>query len=926
YKKFIIEMNLNTSLIINKPKKLIIWCLNHLNVNQKIIFGYTIALGISITGVTIGRFIGDSWEKKAIDIQKHALSKTITLHNLQTGVLQVRTHQQQLIPLTKQPEDFQKKYAYIVEHSRNITDNWSKIKYLVVESVHTKEEQLILLNLLEKYHKVPKIYLQELDDIVQRINIKSLKSETKIREAQNLLLDFTNSSIAISFDSISDELNDILKTFKSESEIAENNLIQALRLSNWIIFVSLSFSIAIAAFFASQISRGISNPILQLDNFARKVTGEENFDQQIAINTKDEIGTLASSFNQLVFQVKQLLQEQKESTAHLRAIIDNLADGLLVSDINGNIINSNPVITRMFCLGDVELTGINCHEFMPEIVELLTQSQQNPQTIFTTELELTKYKIGHASVTGIVEIVSEHDSESNSEKLAPKYIGSVILIRDITQEKEIDQMKTDFISTVSHELRTPLTSVLGFASIIQEKLEADVFPLLPIENRKSKKTIRRVRDNINIIISEAERLTALINDVLDIAKMEAGKLEWKKESIQVEKLIERSLLVTSSLFSDHNLELIVDIESGLSEIIGDRDRLMQVVINLISNAVKFTDRGSITCQARKLDNHIVVSIIDTGAGITSEDRAKVFEKFQQVGETLTDKPKGTGLGLPICQQIIEHHGGDIWVESQIGKGSNFSFSLPLTKRDSISELEKIINLDSLMRQLKEHSTQSIPTCSLDQKTILVVDDDSNIRELLRQSLEPQGYIVNQACNGLDAIKQIKLVKPDLIILDVMMPQINGFDVAAILKNNPETMDIPIIMLSIVEDKERGYRLGIDRYMTKPINSDSLMTEISSLLCQGTSTKKVLVVDKNASALLTLSEVLQTQGYNVVEASNGEECIEKALSLKPDMIIVDSGLSQQYDLIKTLRFEKKMENFCFILLGDDEKEGLIIQEM
>ena len=492
----------------------------------------------------------------------------------------------------------------------------------------------------------------------------------------------------------------------------------------------------------------------------------------------------------------------------------------------------------------------------------------------------------------------------------------MILVRDITQEKEVDRMKTDFISTVSHELRTPLTSVLGFASIIQEKLEEDVFPLLPDDNRKTKKTIRRVKDNINIIISEAERLTTLINDVLDIAKMEAGKLDWKEDKISIEKVIKRSLAATSALFDVKDLELIQDIEPELPQVTGDEDRLIQVLINLISNAVKFTDEGSITCSAKVKNNNVVVSVIDTGSGISQEDLPKVFDKFKQVGEIFTDKPQGTGLGLPICKQIIEHHGGSIWVNSKLGEGSTFSFSIPIKIFSSINEFDKNINLDSLVKQLQEHSTNNL-NISDKQKTILVVDDDANIRELLRQSLQNQSYAVKEAINGLDAIHQIKIEKPDLIILDVMMPQINGFDTAAIIKNDPLTMDIPIIMLSIFEDKERGYRLGIDRYMTKPIESNRLMNEIGLLLSQGTSAKKVLVVDTTASTLLTLSEILKAQGYNVVEASNGEECIEKAVSVKPDMIIVDSVLSQQHDLVKTLRFEKGLENFFFILLGDSE---------
>ncbi|MGM3309130.1 ATP-binding response regulator, partial [Anabaena sp. WFMT] len=484
---------------------------------------------------------------------------------------------------------------------------------------------------------------------------------------------------------------------------------------------------------------------------------------------------------------------------------------------------------------------------------------------------------------------------------------------DVTAEKEIDKMKTDFISTVSHELRTPLTSVLGFASIIKEKLETNVFPMLSTEDRKLQKTIKRVSDNLNIIVSEAERLTSLINDVLDIAKMEAGKVEWQMQPLDPSELLDWATKSTAGLFETNGLKLVSEIEPGLPQIIGDRNRLLQVLINLISNAVKFTASGAVTCRVKQEPEGVCISIIDTGVGITPEDQPKVFEKFRQVGDTLTDKPKGTGLGLPICKQIIDHHGGRIWVESELNKGSTFSFIVPT--HTSQQQASSSLNLDTLVKQLKDHVITKNTVQNENRKTILVVDDDLNIRELLRQQLENEGYNVREAKDGVDAIHQIKTSRPDLILLDVMMPQINGFDVAAVLKNDPQTADIPIIMLSIIEDKERGYHIGIDRYLTKPINTEKLLGEIGSLLSQGTSSKKVLVVDKNASTLKTISDVLQTQGYSVIEASNPQECIRKARSAKPDMIIIDSIFSQEADLVKALRFEKELENVVFIMLSD-----------
>jgi PAS domain S-box-containing protein len=587
----------------------------------------------------------------------------------------------------------------------------------------------------------------------------------------------------------------------------------------------------------------------------------------------------------------------------LNAILNNLADGLLVANLEGQITHFNPAFLAMYTLAAPDLNAQPYRKLpTPGLAGLIEKTQSQPSEIFTAEVELAKDRIGQAVATAIFKQAVENEPAA--------CFGSALLIRDVTVEKEIDKMKTDFISTVSHELRTPLTSVLGFASIIKEKLENDVFPNLSAEDRKLQKTIKRVDDNLNIIVAEAERLTSLINDVLDIAKMEAGKVEWQMQPLDPTELLDWAANSTASLFETHGLQLIKQMEPDLPQVMGDRNRLLQVMINLISNAVKFTESGTVTCRITHEHNQVCFSIIDTGVGIAPDDQPKVFEKFRQVGDTLTDKPKGTGLGLPICKQIVEHHNGKIWVESELGRGSTFSFTVPLETKATAEKL----NFDTLVRQLKDRVAITAAIAK-ESKTILVVDDDPHIRELLRQALEAQSYTVHEAKDGMDALSQVKAARPDLIVLDVMMPQINGFDVAAVLKNDPQTMDIPIIILSIIEDTERGYGLGIDRYLTKPIHTPGLLHDIEQLLSQGTSSKKVLIVDQNASTLRTLSDVLQAQGYNVTEASNHQECIDKALSVQPDMIIVDAVSSQNSELVKTLQFEKGLENVFFIMLSD-----------
>jgi signal transduction histidine kinase/CheY-like chemotaxis protein len=475
--------------------------------------------------------------------------------------------------------------------------------------------------------------------------------------------------------------------------------------------------------------------------------------------------------------------------------------------------------------------------------------------------------------------------------------------------EQADAAKSSFLSTVSHELRTPLTSVLGFAKIIRRRLEERLFPLIPEDDRRIQQTKAQVMENLKVVVSEGERLTKLIDDVLDLAKIEAGKFTWNMGEVSVGEVIDRAVAATASLFDAKSLKLIRNVDADLPTVTGDEDRLIQVVINLISNAVKFTDAGSITCSARLENGALVVGVKDSGIGIAPVDQPKVFEKFKQVGDTLTDKPKGTGLGLPICKEIIEHHGGQIWVESQPGEGSTFSFTLPVTGKQTLLDLAPVRdskNIESIVRQLRER----VATHQSHDKSILVVDDDPNIRSLLQQELTEAGYSVRLAEDGRKALTLIREEIPGLIILDVMMPEMNGFDVAAVLKNDPSTMDIPIIILSIVEDKERGFRLGVDRYLTKPIDTVTLFHEVDTLLDQGKSKKKVMVVDQDASTIRTLTDALETRGYQVVE-SNGNELVSQAVLSKPDIIILNSILSSD-EAVRALRFEKGMENVLFLI--------------
>ncbi len=236
--------------------------------------------------------------------------------------------------------------------------------------------------------------------------------------------------------------------------------------------------------------------------------------------------------------------------------------------------------------------------------------------------------------------------------------------------------KSRFLANVSHELRTPLTSVVGFAKLSRRRLEEVVVPVVPVGEPKVDRAVRQVRENLGIIADEGDRLTLLINDLLDLAKIEAGRLDWRMARIQLEDVVRRSLSATASLFDVSGLTLEVMVADRLPAVDGDRDRLVQVLINLVSNAVKFTPAGTVRVRVAHDADHVRVEVTDCGRGIAEVDRERIFEPFRQASDTLPDGPKGTGLGLPISRQIVEAHGGTMGVSSVVGAGSTFWFRVP----------------------------------------------------------------------------------------------------------------------------------------------------------------------------------------------------------------------------------------------------------
>ncbi|MDJ1183013.1 ATP-binding protein [Roseofilum casamattae] len=676
------------------------------------------------------------------------------------------------------------------------------------------------------------------------------------------------------------------------------------------------------------ISRRITQPVLGITETAIQVSNG-NLQSEAPVLTEDEIGTLAQAFNQMIGQLQQSKNELEnrvefateslqETLANLTSIIENIADGLLVTNTEGKITQTNQALFKLFGLESANLIGRNSQDvFGGSFAELAMKLRKNPENMVNSEVDLSEERIGKIVATGVWKKNSEEETEVGEttdlgESNRQDFLGCVFLVRDITADKEVDRMKTEFISTVSHELRTPLTSVLGFAKLIKKKLDDVLLPKVDLSDKKVKRAVNQVSSNLDIIVSEGVRLTALINDVLDLAKMEAGKVDWKDEEVVIEELIERATVATAALFSQTSTRLAIEVEPELPAIRGDLDKLIQVVINLISNAVKFTENGTVTCQATRRGDSIIIQVIDTGIGMKEDDLPHVFEKFKQVGDSLTDKPKGTGLGLPICKEIIEHHGGHIWAESQLGVGSTFAFWLPMAEEivdDKLQPHFSSVAWPQLVKTLTDSKSQSADNSQNEHPVILVVDDDANIREWLGQQLDGEGYEVRRAANGRDAIAQIKQQKPNLVVLDVIMPDLNGFDVAAILKNDPETQQIPILMISADDFSERGYRMGVERYLTKPIDTEQFLQGVQSLLDRSSSSERVLLFEQQSPIVETLSQVLQKQGYTMTEVDPNRDL----LASRSDVAIANVNISNPSRLVKALEFQKEGNRVLVFLL-------------
>lgn len=386
------------------------------------------------------------------------------------------------------------------------------------------------------------------------------------------------------------------------------------------------------------------------------------------------------------------------------------------------------------------------------------------------------------------------------------------------QLRRLDEIKSAFLSSVSHELRTPLTSLLGFAKITGKTFTRNFAPLAG-DDPKLNAQAEKIMGNLGILVQEGERMTRLINDFLDLTKIEAGRFEWNDKQVQVSDFVFHAGHSLEAQFeAKENLTLKIAVEEGLPSVFVDVDRMLQVMINLLSNAAKFTEKGSVTVEAVDIDNEFVeIRVIDTGSGIPQEKIDKVFDKFHQLEKRGQDEQlKGTGLGLAICKEIVEHYNGRIWVESEVGKGSAFKFRIPAAGLES----------PEISRTQKIHKTYPDKGKS---PVILAVDDSPGILEYLEQLFEDQGFAVITATDGLSALQMAEKHNPQCVVMDLMMPGIDGAETLRRLRESAFARDTPVVILSAYPSRKVQ---GEDASMSKPADENMLLQTVKGLVLGG----------------------------------------------------------------------------------------------
>jgi signal transduction histidine kinase/DNA-binding response OmpR family regulator len=459
------------------------------------------------------------------------------------------------------------------------------------------------------------------------------------------------------------------------------------------------------------------------------------------------------------------------------------------------------------------------------------------------------------------------------------------------QLEAANRHKSEFLASMSHELRTPLNAIIGFSEVLLERLFGEL-------NDKQEEYLRDILDS-------GRHLLALINDILDLSKVEAGHMEIELGRFSLPEALENGLTMVRERASRHGIALSLEVDPAIDVVEADERKVKQVVFNLLTNAVKFTpDGGQVGITAGLDGDRVRITVWDTGIGIAPEDQERIFEEFQQVSSRDGQGREGTGLGLALARRFVELHGGDLSVESVVDQGSRFTFTL-LRRITFLAEaiVEGVDPIETGMERVRP--------------VVLVVEDTPQASELLRLYLEGAGYRVEVAWDGEEGFEKACQLQPALMTLDLLLPKMDGWDLLARLKGEPATRGVPVVIVSIMEERGKGFALGAADYLVKPVSREALVNAVQrvSLARPPQEAVTILAIDDDPMALELIDAILSREGFRILKASGGEEGVDVARRETPALIILDLLMPEVdgFSVIERLRADLTTTTIPIIVL-------------
>jgi len=604
---------------------------------------------------------------------------------------------------------------------------------------------------------------------------------------------------------------------------------------------------------------------------------------------------LAEKNNRLQREVqerKRVEDVQRNSLSFLRTLLNSIPNPIFFKNPEGMFLGCNQAFVDYIGYEEAAIVGRSVYDLYEknlaehyEAVEQELYKTERPQTYETSIryadgtlrdviISKTIFHNADKSVAGLVGIMVDISDHKRAEEQ---------LLKAKEAAEEANRAKSTFLANMSHELRTPLNAILGYSEMLQEDM-----PDLGCEE---------LVPDVSKIYAAGRHLLGLINDVLDISKIEAGKMDLYNETFDVNQIIGEVVATIEPLVHKKNNVLNTEFQAELGTMFADLTKVRQVLFNLLSNAAKFTENGAITLaiwrETTDTVDWITFKVADQGIGMTPSQIEKLFQPFTQADASTTRKYGGTGLGLTITKRFVEMMGGKITVSSQLGEGSQFTVSIPAyVMMESAQLLSGVEN--------KTHDISSLPVGSL----VLVIDDEAVVREVLQSYITRLGYRVITADSGQQGIDIARKMHPQAITLDVMMPGMDGWMVLSTLKRDPELADIPVIMLSLIEDKSIGYSLGAAEYLTKPIDREQLRAVLDKYLENNENSQIVMIVEDDATTREMMGAILHRAGLDINTAENGRVALDKIAEATalPNLILLDLMMPEMdgFEFITRLR--------------------------